>query len=385
MVCKELRSHEDDDQLTAVIGAGPAGIAAVSTLIKQERNVIWIDPHFKAGRLTSFPEVPSNTKTRLFLAYYDYCIGKDSLSRKSVVVDRMRELDGEAGCELGWAAKMCQEITESLIIDEHVMGIRGLCRQITESPNGWTVQYDRMMDSKGEETRPDRGSLPGQTQVKVKHVVLATGSVPKCTVSGPSIPTIDPEACLNLTRIKTHVAEDDIVGVVGSSHTAVLLMRNLHMTRPRPRQVYNFYVSDVRYAEYLPDGRIKHDNTGLKGLAAEWAHEHLDHDKTNCCNGWLKRKRIEKDEAFDAHPCTKLIWAIGYERVPIPSITSMNKETLEIKGVASDGCLLTEDDQRVEGLKGMGIAFPQLVIDPSGATEAAVGLWKFVKTAREIL
>ena len=61
------------------------------------------------------------------------------------------------------------------------------------------------------------------------------------------------------------VSREDTIGVVGSSHSAVLVLRNL-LENPAvsPKKVINLFRSKLLYASYLPDGRIKNDNTGLK-------------------------------------------------------------------------------------------------------------------------
>ena len=52
---------------------------------------------------------------------------------------------------------------------------------------------------------------------------------------------------------------EDTIGVFGSSHSSVLVLRNL-LENPAVslKKVINLYRS------YLPDGRIKDDNTRLK-------------------------------------------------------------------------------------------------------------------------
>jgi cation diffusion facilitator CzcD-associated flavoprotein CzcO len=53
-----------------VIGAGPAGLAVVATLLDAGTDsILWADPNFEAGRLSSYKEVPSNTKVGLFSQY----------------------------------------------------------------------------------------------------------------------------------------------------------------------------------------------------------------------------------------------------------------------------------------------------------------------------
>jgi threonine dehydrogenase-like Zn-dependent dehydrogenase len=48
-----------------VVGAGPAGLMAVGCLLDLgARAVVWIDPEFRAGRLSQYAEVPR------FLVFY---------------------------------------------------------------------------------------------------------------------------------------------------------------------------------------------------------------------------------------------------------------------------------------------------------------------------
>src|SRR5689334_20935055 len=61
----------------AIIGAGPAGIAAVGKLLDQgiaDQDIIWIDPTFTVGDFGSiWQHVPSNTKVDLFLKFLYAC------------------------------------------------------------------------------------------------------------------------------------------------------------------------------------------------------------------------------------------------------------------------------------------------------------------------
>lgn len=62
-----------------VVGAGPAGIAAVGKLIDHgvlPASIAWIDPEFTAGDLgAKWRAVPSNTSVKLFI---NYLTGADS-------------------------------------------------------------------------------------------------------------------------------------------------------------------------------------------------------------------------------------------------------------------------------------------------------------------
>ena len=178
------------------------------------------------------------------------------------------------------------------------------------------------------------------------------------------------------------VKPEDVVGVVGSSHSAILCLRNLLESKVAPR-VINLYRSPLLYAAHLPDGRIMHDNTGLKGIAAEWARERLEAGVFEQA-GRLERVCIKDSpettsEALDR--CTAVVHAVGFSRNRLPAI------------IREDGSPLTQvvHDTKsgriagAEGIKGFGIAFPETVVDPSGLASANVGLWKFMRYIREQL
>ena len=60
-----------------VIGAGPAGIAAVGKLLDHDipaQKILWIDDKFKVGDLgAKWYNVSSNTTVRLFLDFLNEC------------------------------------------------------------------------------------------------------------------------------------------------------------------------------------------------------------------------------------------------------------------------------------------------------------------------
>lgn len=59
------------------------------------------------------------------------------------------------------------------------------------------------------------------------------------------------------------VSREDTVCVIGSSHSAVLVLMNLLEMHNGPK-VVNLYRSPMKYAKFLSDGTIILDNTGLK-------------------------------------------------------------------------------------------------------------------------
>lgn len=64
------------------------------------------------------------------------------------------------------------------------------------------------------------------------------------------------------------VKPDDVIGVVGSSHSAILVLRNLlNLPEGSIKKVVNLYRSPLLYAEYK-EGYILYDNTGESNARA---------------------------------------------------------------------------------------------------------------------
>lgn len=368
----------------AVIGAGPAGLVVVATLLSRNprTTVLWVDPVFSGGRLHLFPVVPSNTKVRLFLSY------ARAISPEADVlpsVRKLQEMDGEEGCELGMVRDMVAELTEWVRHhnEERLCCVVGRCSEVCREDLYWKVLV------------PAGDGIPSVH--RAQRIVLCTGCTPiRGKLPFPSGDVIDPEMLLNPSQISaTGISSSDTVAVVGGSHTAILILHHL-LTAPaaqQPQRIFNLVRQPLRFAEYLPDGRIKHDNTGLKGLVAQWAREHLCHaggeERSQCFQGRLQRIHlgdVDQERAVYSQylpQCTKLVWAIGYDRCEsqMPSVLDQSHIQIAISGHDARGQLLDDHGRPVSGLYGMGIAFPERVVDPSGDYEYAVGLWKFVQTA----
>ena len=93
-----------------VIGAGPAGIAAVGKLLDQgipAQQIGWMDPHFTVGDLgRKWGEVPSNTQVLLFNRYLENCkaFQYGSQSKKFP----LESLDPQDTCQLKKVAEPLQ-------------------------------------------------------------------------------------------------------------------------------------------------------------------------------------------------------------------------------------------------------------------------------------
>lgn len=99
-----------------VIGAGPAGIAAIGKLLDHgidPKRIGWMDPHFAVGDLwQKWLEVSSNTKVDLFLKFlmdakaFKYDITSKEFSINSISVQNT--------CLLKEVASPLQKITNNL-------------------------------------------------------------------------------------------------------------------------------------------------------------------------------------------------------------------------------------------------------------------------------
>src|SRR5262245_56540360 len=103
------------DYAWTVIGAGPAGIAAVGRLLDQgvaDERIAWIDPAFAAGDLgQQWRSVSSNTHVGLFLEFLN---GSKAFRFSEAPPMPLRELEPSDTCALGLVAEPLVWITEHL-------------------------------------------------------------------------------------------------------------------------------------------------------------------------------------------------------------------------------------------------------------------------------
>ncbi|KAI0200552.1 hypothetical protein F4808DRAFT_154615 [Astrocystis sublimbata] len=389
-----------------VVGAGPGGITVVGNLLDQRaetdrRNLVWVDPHFRGGRVNErYREVPSNTKVNLFVQFAHELSPFKAIveaTPKPNALTALQELPQDQGCRLSYAADMCLMLTEGLAVHPQVQSHRGKVTKATldEQTNVWKVEFD------------DGSSV-------------TTSSIALCTGSGPvsrALPAIEKIHQQSLKPLDLDVAltpsvltetfdpaADTTVAVVGASHSAILVLMNLvslaSSTHPRLRVKW-FTRNELRYAQYM-DGWILRDNTGLKGQAADWAHQNLDPEAfpnspvSNVVTKVWTAGREEEAYKAEMPGCTHIVEAVGYAQNPLPQLeiterygataTPLNVEYDSLSGrfYKKDGAKSEQQKQYVHGLFGAGIAFPERVTDPHGNVEHAVGFWKFMKFVKRV-
>jgi thioredoxin reductase len=359
-----------------VVGAGPGGLTAASVLLDEGLKVCMIDPSFTAGRISEkYREVPSNTKVKMFA---QWATATDAFSK---VIEsapgknpyqKMMTFDQDRGCILGDAIGVAQMLSDGLRQDKLVTSVQGMVKKVKRRDGGWFL--------------PEHDIL-------AKKVVLAQGSHPKdwdeAKVKGLAhLQNIDLETCLAPSKLRKVVSDGSVVGVVGSSHSAVLAMKNLYEIPGV--QIVNLYRSPLLYAEYKEDW-ILYDNTGLKGIAADWGREVLE-------NPDLRRiTRVNLESEGEAHTvddvfkhCTHLVAAVGYAQNEIPVLTGLPSQpdasttTPQFDPNTGRFTNASANEKQIPGLYGVGIAWPERTTDRVGNVESAVGWFKFMKFLKRV-
>lgn len=332
----------------AVIGAGPAGIAAVGKLLDNNipaKSILWIDPQFKVGDLGQFwRNVSSNTSVERFT---DFLNAADSFQYSKASHDfPLSELPPENTCKLAEVVHPLQWVTDHL--RETVVAEMTSIHKIHLAERQWHLFSEAHV-------------------YQAQNVILATGSK-ALGLENNQLETIPFEIAIDQEKLNTVINKEDRVAVYGSSHSAVIILR--HLVEAGVKNIINFYRSPCRYAVNMGDWTL-FDNTGLKGDTAAWAREHLD--------GNLPAN-LQRYNTHDHKPdkllaeCNKVIYAIGFEKRNTLLINDygnvQHNPNLGIIG---------------PGLFGLGIAYPEIKADPFGHVESQVGLWKFMVYLNKIL
>lgn len=331
----------------AVVGAGPAGIATVGKLLDAgiaADKIFWVDPAFRVGDLgEKWQRVPSNTKVKLFKQFLRFC---KSFEFAEIPQDLSMSAHNDADtCFLGEVAKPLQWVSDRL--RSKVVSEEDWVNHICLEQGAWHLQLEK-------------------TKVIAKNAVLALGSEAKyLTYAG--IDMIPLSTALDPVKLKAEVKNTSNVAVFGSSHSAVLVLKNL--CESGVEHIYNFYRSPIKYAVYLED-RILFDNTGLKGLAADWARENLDGKwPANLTRHIANAENIQKYLT----QCDKVIYAVGFEPRSLDAVGVDLSKYNDKYGIVAPG------------LFGIGIAFPEGKYDPFFNFEYNVGLWKFMDYLNRVL
>ena len=345
----QKNTFDHADTQWAIIGAGPAGIITVSLLLWlgiKGTDIAWLDPEFNVGRMGQlYTNVPGNLTTAGFIKFINACpIFKEFYSP---TIEALSQYDPEKFYELKFFVDPLVDITKHL--RTRVFSIQNKLTSLDFDNDIWRIGIE--------------GGI-----FTAAHVVLAIGSHPR-SLDYDNKPEIPLDIALDRASLAKQVAVEDSIAVVGSAHSAILLLKFL--SELPVARIINFYKKPIVYA-VQSDGWVMNQEEGLKGTAAEWAQNVLEK------NPPANLIRIfNKPEALKAWLpiCNKIIYAVGYERNPLPPIN----------GTLNN---ITYDDRTgviAPRLFGIGIAFPEKYTDPSGHTYHRVGLPFFMEYALRVI
>lgn len=406
-----------------VVGAGPAGIAAVANLLEHRITpILWVDDAFDGGRINKYYRgVPSNTKVKVLIEFLTAVIPFRSimgnvhgcrhndmpLERKDVpsspntneLQQQLQYLDPDHMFPLSIAADACLMLTRGLETMSGVVTQLGTVVEafLDENAGQWTVRVDTAL------------RYPGDVIcVRTQRIILCTGSSPRqipLPTKASEVRQISLDTALSSEKLSDvlELSGATNVAVIGASHSAILVLRtlaNLALERKSDLKILWFTRHDLVYAEY-EDGYIARDNTGLKGEAAAWARLHLEVDMlpTSPVSRYIKRITCDQGTDEDIYstffPEVEIvIQAIGFIPNPMPRLATLsgNKEISPTFDHSNghftyhepDECRAITHPTKIPGLYGSGIAFPGAVTDPKyGHIEMNVGLNGFMQTIKK--
>lgn len=323
-----------------VVGAGPAGIAAVAKLLDAgvaAGTIAWIDPSFEAGDLgQKWRAVWSNTRV---LRLRNFLNGSPRFQLTGAPHFAFEDLDPEDTCPLALIADPLVWITQQL--RSQVIAIQTMATALRLENGAWTIETET-------------------TRLISEKVILAIGATPK-RLDIPGLQEIPLDVALDPEKLAQLPLEGSTVAVFGSSHSSMIALPIL-LSNP-VKKVINFYRSPLTYAVYLDDW-ILFDDTGLKGRAAQWARENIDGthpDRLERC--WVSSPDFQARLA----ECDHVVYTIGFERRTLPEVQPWG----QLEHNVTNGII-------APGLFGLGIAFPEYRTDPLGYGQYRVGLQKFM-------
>lgn len=322
-----------------VIGAGPAGMAAVGRLLDRgvpPGKIAWLDPDFAVGDLGGkWRSVSSNTIAGTFMSFLN---GSAAFAFSQAPPFPLAEVDPDETCALALVADPLVWVTGRL--RERVQDFQTTATALTLQQRRWRIETHG-------------------AELTSENVILAVGAVPK-RLDHP-IDEIPVEVALDADKLAEVPLEGATVAVFGSSHSSMIVLP--HLLRLPVAKVINFYRSPLKYAVYLDDW-ILFDDTGLKGRAAVWARENID----GGCPDRLERCLVSGPE-FDEKiaECDHAVYTVGFERRRLPDTPQWGPLPYNrMNGILAPG------------LFGLGIAFPEYAEDPYGYGQFRVGLKKFM-------
>lgn len=334
-----------------IIGGGPAGIIAVAILIDlgiPAKSICWIDPLFNVGRIGEFYEnVTGNTPNKFWVSLLKSSSIIEKVTKDDL--DYISSLDPQGYNSLNIIVKPFQKVTDYFRTVLHIE--TGYTDSLDFFDCVWHVGINKKSFSS-------------------RNVILATGCRPIVAnyTENNFAEVIPLDYALNPEILRMIVKERDSIGVFGSAHSAILILK--YLSEMNVQNVYNFYQTPLLYAIDMGTWTLNNAN-GLKGETAKWAREVLE---KNPPQNLLRLKNTEENRKNYLSACTKIIYAIGYKPNVLPLISDNGIVLSDIHFNPENGIIGPR-------LFGMGIAFPGQFINYQGNKEQLIGLNSFMRYA----
>lgn len=336
----------------AIIGGGPSGIVTAFVLKEAEVadcDICWIDADkFSVGRLgKEYANVPSNNQAKVLREFLSMC--KTFSLVQTPAVERLSRLDPEREYELKYIIDVLQDMTDYLL--KRISTVPGFVDALEFVNDGWLIRVNN------------------DIVIRAQRVVLAIGSHPR-SLSYPCEYEISLDKALNKEVLAHYVNERDTVAVIGGAHSAVLVMKFLYELGVG--RIINFYRNPLYYLP-LPEEKLRACEVvggPLAGMAAEFAREILD---KNPPPNLMRIKNSPEALRAWLPLCNKIVYAVGFERNPMPTITGMTVDEHAQGGILG------------RHLFGIGIAFPELIQEDNERCRYAIGLQDFVRFAQRMV
>ncbi len=413
-----------------VVGAGPAGCAAVRALAARSHRVTWIDPSFTAGALSRYPRVPANTKVSVLWESLTLLRDPDygASAGMAAVAERMKATatqqphnpDPETigWTDIGRCADIFTSATRWLSESPLVTLLPGVAEALTfdEASGQWCVERLRATPGVG---------VSNPAALRAAALVLASGCTVRpaptglrCSMWANAVPdhlqlrarqlsrgatpprVLPVENALHPPTLRSLVSPDETVAVVGGGHTGLVLAKFLH-EEVGVRRVILLARRPLRLAKWnaAAEGYDDWAFRGLKGESAEFAIRHglvglaPPPEGVVLADGrlelWAAASLLEDAEL--ASSIDAVCYATGYVRAPLPVLTTRasaggRERRIQVGGHAAPGGALlapSGDSPAAPRLFGLGLAFCDDEFTSDTAYPAA-GFAPFVERAEEV-
>lgn len=343
------QEREGDVAQWLVIGGGVAGLASIGVLHDlgvPYDDMRWVDSDFNIGRIGQlYSTVPANNITQKFIDFINACSTFRECNAPSL--KELEDQDPNLFPELGIIVPALQDITEHL--RKNIQSYQGWLKDLHFENDVWCAQVNT-------------------THIKARHVILATGSHPR-ELAYENVSVLPLDYALNKATLATYVTDESTIGIIGGSHSGILVMKYLYELNVK--KIINLYRSPIVYT-FDAGGWTANAYNGLKGVTAQWAREVLE--GPNPPANIIRAFNNEENRNLYLPQCEKVIYSVGYEPNPLPlSPQHQNLGYDDKTGVIAPR------------LFGIGVAFPEYYCDPNGNLDHRVGLTSFMDYAQRII